>query len=60
MRGLQKLEAGHAAILATIEPVVAAVVSFLFLGEVYTWQKLLGIVLILAAVPILNRKVKQS
>jgi drug/metabolite transporter (DMT)-like permease len=56
MRGLQKLEAGHAAILATIEPVVAAVVSFLFLGEVFTWQKLLGIVLILAAAPILNRK----
>ena len=58
MRGLQKLEAGHAAILATIEPVVAAVVSFLFLGEVFTWQKLLGIVLILAAVPILNHKAK--
>lgn len=56
MRGLQQLEAGHAAILATIEPVVAAIVSFLFLGEAFTWQKLLGIVLTLAAVPILNRK----
>ena len=55
MRGLQQLEAGHAAILATIEPVVAAIVSFLFLGETFTWQKLLGIVLILSAVPILNR-----
>ncbi|MBQ6913355.1 MAG: EamA family transporter, partial [Acidaminococcaceae bacterium] len=33
MRGLQQLEAGHAAILATIEPVVAAIVSYLFLGE---------------------------
>ncbi|MBQ6913027.1 MAG: EamA family transporter, partial [Acidaminococcaceae bacterium] len=41
---------------ATIEPVVAAIVSFLFLGETFTWQKVLGIVLILAAVPILNRK----
>ena len=56
MRGLQQLEAGHAAILATIEPVVAAIVSFLFLGETFTWQKVLGIVLILSAVPILNRK----
>jgi drug/metabolite transporter (DMT)-like permease len=56
MLGLQQLEAGHAAILATIEPVVAAIVSFLFLGEVLTWQKFLGIVLILAAVPILNHK----
>ena len=55
MRGLQNLEAGHAAILATIEPVVAATVSFLFLGEAFTLQKVLGIVLILAAVPILNR-----
>ena len=54
MNGLQKLEAGHTAILATIEPVVAAIVSFLFLGETFTLQKLLGIVLILAAVPILN------
>ena len=60
MRGLQQLEAGHAAILATIEPVVAAIVSFLFLGETFTWQKLLGIVLILSAVPILNRKTKQT
>ena len=60
MRGLQQLEAGHAAILATIEPVVAAIVSFLFLGENFTWQKLLGIVLILAAVPILNRKTGKS
>ena len=60
MRGLQQLEAGHAAILATIEPVVAAIVSFLFLGETFTWQKLLGIILILSAVPILNRKAKQT
>ena len=58
VRGLQQLEAGHAAILATIEPVVASVTSFLFLGETFTWQKLLGIVLILAAVPILNHKAK--
>ena len=60
MRGLQQLEAGHAAILATIEPVVAAIVSFLFLGEIFTWQKLAGIILILSAVPILNRKAKQT
>ena len=60
MRGLQKLEAGHAAILATIEPVVASVVSFLFLGESFSWQKLAGIVLILSAVPILNRKTKRT
>ena len=60
MRGLQKLEAGHAAILATIEPVVAAIVSYLFLGEAFTWQKVLGIVLILSAVPILNRNAGKS
>lgn len=60
MKGLQKLEAGHAAILATIEPVVAAVVSFLFLGEAFHLQKLLGIVLILSAIPLLNRATKQS
>ena len=60
MRGLRKLEAGHAAILATIEPVVASVVSFLFLGETFSWHKLVGIVLILAAVPILNRKAKRT
>ena len=60
MRGLQQLEAGHAAILATIEPVVAAIVSYLFLGEAFTWQKVLGIVLILSAVPILNRNAEKS
>ena len=52
MNGLQKLDA---AILATVEPVVAAIVSFLFLGEAFSLQKLLGIVLILAAVPVLSR-----
>lgn len=60
MRGLQNLEASHAAILATIEPVVASFVSFLFLGETFTLQKVLGIVLILAAVPILNQSAKQT
>ena len=55
MRGLQHLEAGNAAILATVEPVVASLVSFLLLGETFTLQKLLGIIMILAAVPLLNR-----
>lgn len=53
-RGLQDVEASQASILATIEPLVAACVGIFCFGEDVTWQKLLGIVLILLSVIILN------
>lgn len=48
--GLRHLEAGRASIVATIEPVVAAMAAYLIFGEYFTLLGYLGAVLILIAV----------
>ena len=48
--GLTHVEAGQAAILATVEPVVAALLGFLAFHENVTPDKLAGILLILGAI----------
>lgn len=53
--GLRTVEASRAGILATIEPMVAALVGVLAFSEPLTPLSGLGIVLILAAAVILNR-----
>jgi len=49
-KGLQYLEAGRASIVATLEPVVAAVTAYVFLGEYFTFLGYTGAGLILVAV----------
>lgn len=49
-QGLKYLEAGRASIVATIEPVVAAITAYFFLGEYFTFMGYLGAGLILLAV----------
>ena len=46
--GLKRLDAGQAAIVATVEPVVAGAVGVILLGEALTTPKLLGALLVLA------------
>ena len=53
-KGLQGIEAGKASILATVEPLVAAVVGVVCFHEAMTAAKLVGMVLIFAAVVVLN------
>lgn len=48
--GLRYLEAGKASIVATLEPVVAAVTAYVFLGEYFTAPGYIGALLIIAAV----------
>lgn len=48
--GLKNLEAGRASIVATTEPVVAAVAAYFFLGEYFTVVGYLGASLIISAV----------
>ena len=55
-RGLAGVETGQAAIMATVEPAVAALVSFALYGESLLGAKGTGILLIFAAVAVLNRK----
>ena len=53
-RGLAKLDSGKAAILASVEPVVAALVGVLVFGEPMSIMVLLGLICILASVYILK------
>ena len=53
--GLKHLEAGRAAITATLEPVVAAVVAYYWWGEFFTPLGYVGAAMILAAVALMIR-----
>lgn len=54
--GLQRLEAGKAAILVAVEPLVGAVIGMTVFQESREPAKLLGIALIIGAIILLNRK----
>lgn len=54
--GLRRVEASRAGILATVEPMVATLIGILFFSEPLTLFSGLGILLILAAVILLNSK----
>ncbi len=49
-KGLSNMPASQASVLATIEPVVAAMIGILLFKEDASWQKLLGIILVLGGV----------
>ena len=57
--GLRSVEASKAGIIATIEPVVATIVGIICFSETLTILSGMGIVLVLAAVIILNTKSKK-
>lgn len=59
-KGLQHAEAGKAAILATLEPFVAALLGIGFYQEEVTAYKLLGMAAIFAAILLLNRPAKKN
>ena len=56
--GMKKLEAGEAAMLATSEPVMAAVASTVILSEPLSGFVILGIVLIVGGIVLMNLKLK--
>lgn len=58
--GLKKIETGKAAILATVEPLVATIIGVLFLDEILSISKIIGIVLIISSVLVLNVKFKNN
>ena len=56
--GLQRMDSGRAAILAAVEPLVGAVLGMVLYREPHDLPKLAGILLILAAILLLNRPQK--
>ena len=59
-KGLHGVEAGKASILATVEPLVAAIVGGIVYGEKFTITKIAGMFLIMVAVIMLNIKEKSD
>ena len=55
-KGLKTVEAGKASIIATVEPVVASLLGIVLYREAMSLSAALGIVLVLAAIVILNIK----
>lgn len=53
---LQYVENSRAAVIVSIEPVVASLVGVFAFGEALTWFNVVGIVLVLVAVALLSRK----
>ena len=56
INGLKNIEAGKASILACIELVVATALGITIFGDSISLYKILGIVLIIAAIILLNLK----
>lgn len=54
-RGLTVIENGRASMIASLEPVVATLISVLVFGEPLGWMQLAGMLLIAAAILLLNR-----
>ena len=59
-KGLQSLESSRASIMATLEPVIAAVVSFLLFHEALSLWQYAGIGFVLAAVILVQESPKSS
>lgn len=57
--GLQYVETGAASVMASVEPVVATVLGFLVFSETPSFSALAGIVLVLAALFLLNFEKKK-
>jgi drug/metabolite transporter, DME family len=55
LNGLRWIESSHASIVATAEPVVAALLGLLVLGEPLGWAQVGGMGLVLAGIGILQR-----
>ena len=53
-KGLSGVETGKAAIMATVEPAVAAILSVVLFKEVISFEKMIGILLIFGSVVVLN------
>ena len=59
-KGLESIEAGRASIIATLEPVVAAIIGTVVFREEMTFVKALGIIVVVFAIAMINFKTKKA
>lgn len=55
-KGLSRLEPSKASLIATLEPVVASIIGFTIFNETVTFSKIIGILLVIAALMIIREK----
>jgi drug/metabolite transporter (DMT)-like permease len=60
LEGVNRIRSTRASITATLEPITAAVISYLFLNEAMTWPQAIGAGLVIAAVILLQLRPKSS
>jgi drug/metabolite transporter (DMT)-like permease len=60
LEGVNRIRSTRASITATLEPITAAVISYLFLNEAMTWPQAIGAGLVIAAVMLLQLRPKPS
>ncbi len=60
MVGLKRLDAGQAAIVATVEPVVAGAIGVVLLGEKLTALKAIGALLVLAGAALAQVRLEKT
>jgi drug/metabolite transporter (DMT)-like permease len=58
--GLKRLDAGQAAIVATVEPVVAGAIGVVLLGEELTALKVIGAILVLAGAALAQVRLEKT
>ncbi|MGH7318627.1 MAG: DMT family transporter [Candidatus Rokuibacteriota bacterium] len=56
LAGLRRISAAHASVMSTLEPVVAAGVALVVLGESLAWPQLAGGALVLAGIGLLHTR----
>jgi drug/metabolite transporter, DME family len=54
--GIQRIRPTHASVTATLEPIAAAIISYVFLGEVLELWQIIGAILVIIAIIILQQK----
>jgi drug/metabolite transporter, DME family len=54
--GIQKIRPTHASVTATLEPIAAAIISYIFLGETLQSWQIIGAIIVITAIMILQQK----
>jgi drug/metabolite transporter (DMT)-like permease len=54
--GIQRIRPPHASVTATLEPIAAAIISYIFLGEILELWQIIGAILVIIAIIILQQK----
>jgi drug/metabolite transporter (DMT)-like permease len=58
--GIQKIRPAHASVTATLEPIAAAIISYIFLNEILELWQIMGALLVVAAVIMLQWKPQEK